>query len=211
MATLACLQLTARRLPSCLPRPGVAYTAVISNSHQQTRSIKTSRVDYSKPVTILSDLRNITSAPPPALALGIGGLIPFISAPLYMYNAGFFLPSIATAQLTYGATILAFLGGVRWGFLVKEDSSSWGQYTWSVTPSLIAWSALLVPNMMVGYATIISGLVAAFIMDIKHGGFPAWFRGLRFLLSFCAILSLVTSIAFTQVLGAKKQASDYLD
>jgi len=204
---LSCLQLTARRLPCCIPRPGAAYTAVTSNS----RSIKTSQADLSNSVTILSDLRNITSSPPPALALGIAGLIPFVSAPLYMYNAGFFLPSIATAQLTYGATILAFLGGVRWGFLVKEESSSWGQYTWSVTPSLLAWVALLVPNMMVSYTTIISGLVAAFIMDIKHGGYPAWFRGLRFLLTFCAAVSLITSMAFTQVLGAKKQASDYLD
>jgi len=205
---LSCLQLTARRLPCCIPRLGVAYTAVTSNSR---RSIKTSQADLSNSVTILSDLRNITSSPPPALALGVAGLIPFVSAPLYMYNAGFFLPSIATAQLTYGATILAFLGGVRWGFLVKEESSSWGQYTWSVTPSLLAWVALLVPNMMVSYTTIISGLVAAFIMDIKHGGYPAWFRGLRFLLTFCAAVSLITSMAFTQVLGAKKQASDYLD
>jgi len=205
---LSCLSLTARRLPCCIPRPGVTYTAVTSNSR---RSIKTSQADLSNSVTILSDLKNITSSPPPALALGIAGLIPFVSAPLYMYNAGFFLPSIATAQLTYGATILAFLGGVRWGFLVKEESSSWGQYTWSVTPSLLAWVALLVPNMMVSYTTIISGLVAAFIMDIKHGGYPAWFRGLRFLLTFCAAVSLITSMAFTQVLGAKKQASDYLD
>ena len=31
---------------------------------------------------------------------------------LLQHNAGVFLPAIATAQLTYGATILSFLGGV---------------------------------------------------------------------------------------------------
>ena len=45
-----------------------------------------------------------------ALCLGLAGLIPFVSAPLYMFNSGYFLPDVATAQLAYGASILSFLG-----------------------------------------------------------------------------------------------------
>ena len=40
--------------------------------------------------------------------------------------------------------------------------------------------------------------------------YPAWFRGLRILLLFCAILSLVSSLVFTQTLRTKKHASDHL-
>jgi hypothetical protein len=36
-----------------------------------------------------------------------------------MAQTGVFLPGVATGQLAYGATILSFLGGVRWGILVR--------------------------------------------------------------------------------------------
>ena len=212
----SCVQLTGRRCIKDLPCKSYNATQILSKTSSCSppmRHLHLTQPVLSKQVTIFSDLRNITSTPPPALTLGLAGLIPFISAPLYMYNAGFFLPDIATAQLTYGATILSFLGGVRWGLLVRGDDDlppSWSQYTWSVTPSLLAWSALLVPNLMAGYAICSAGLLAAAVLDLKQQGYPAWFRGLRFLLSFCAIVSLVTSLVFTQTLGTKKHASDYL-
>eukprot|EP00092_Neocalanus_flemingeri_P034143 GFUD01037130.1.p1 GENE.GFUD01037130.1~~GFUD01037130.1.p1 ORF type:complete len:222 (+),score=49.97 GFUD01037130.1:35-700(+) len=213
----SCVQHIVKRLVSDLPCTSYNASQILSKTSSYSPPERqfhlTPTVLKSKQVTIFSDLRNITSTPPPALTLGLAGLIPFISAPLYMYNAGFFLPDIAAAQLTYGATILSFLGGVRWGLLVQGDDDlppSWSQYSWSVTPSLLAWSALLVPNLLAGYGICSAGLLAAAVLDLKQRGYPAWFRGLRFLLSFCAILSLVTSIVFTQTLGTKKHASDYL-
>ena len=212
----SCAQLGVRRLLHELPCKSHNATQVLGKNDSCSPQVK--HLHLTPPVQmqelkVITALRNITSTPPPALTLGLAGLIPFISAPLYMYNAGFFLPDVATAQLTYGATILSFLGGVRWGLLVRGDEDlppSWSQYTWSVTPSLIAWSALLVPDLTAGYVICTAGLLAAVVLDLKQKGYPAWFRGLRFLLSFFAILSLVTSQVFTQTLGAKKHASDYL-
>jgi len=167
-----------------------------------------------KNINIKSDLKKLLTGPAPALALGLSGLIPFVSAPVYMYNAGYFLSSIATAQLTYGATILSFLGGVRWGMLVAGNGddmpANWAQYSWSVTPSLIAWAALLVPSTPGGYILCVSGLLAAAVVDLQQSSFPPWFRALRFLLSFFAVISLLTSLIFNYTLGAKKQPSDYL-
>jgi len=200
-----------RYLTSTIPH--FTKLSSVSPVDMDRRYLHQTKPTLSKQVTIFSDLKNITSTPAPALTLGLAGLIPFISAPLYMYNAGFFLPEIATAQLTYGATILSFLGGVRWGLLVHGTDllpPSWSQYCWSVTPSLLAWTSLLVPNLMGGYVICLAGLVAALVLDLKQPGYPAWFRGLRFVLSFCAVVSLVTSIVFTQTLGTKRQASDYL-
>ena len=132
-----------------------------------------------KNISVLSDLRCLPQGPGPALCLGVAGLIPFVTAPLYMANSGYFLPDIATAQLAYGASILSFLGGVRcvicikfvlspltlmlsrWGMLVSGTGDdlppSWAQFTWSVTPSLIAWTAVLVPSLIGGNVLCISG------------------------------------------------------
>ncbi len=55
---------------------------------------------------------------------------------------------MSTGQLAYGASILSFLGGVRWGMLVTPGTpitGSWLQYSYAVAPSLVAWSALLMP------------------------------------------------------------------
>ena len=131
-----------------------------------------------------------------------------------MYNSGYFLPDIAHAQLVYGATILSFLGGVRWGMLVSGAGAdlppTWSQYGWSVTPSLIAWVGLLVPSFSAGCLLTVSGLVAAAVVDLQTASYPPWFRALRFILTFFAVISLLMSVVFNNSLGSKKQPSDYL-
>ena len=123
----------------------------------------------------------------------------------------------------------------RWGMLVSgagpDLPPTWAQFTWSVTPSLIAWTAVLVPSLVVGnvlcvsgeevliyfqksifitYIQIFTGLLAAGVMDLSTKSYPPWFRGLRFLLTLFAVLSLLASSVFSYSLGSKKQPSDYL-
>jgi len=124
-----------------------------------------------------------------------------------MHNAGVFLPAIATAQLTYGATILSFLGGVRWGFLVNGGPSlppTWSQYTWSVTPSLISWMALLVPSQSVATTICVAGLITALGKDLDQHGYPAWFRGLHLILTLGAVLSLIFTLGLSMALRKKQ-------
>jgi len=154
--------------------------------------------------SILSAITGLRHSPAPALGLGLAGLIPFVAAPAYMYNAGVFLPSIATAQLTYGATILSFLGGVRWGLLASGGPHlppSWSQYSWSVTPSLIAWAALLIPNQPAATTLCVAGLATALVLDLKQQGYPDWFRGLRLILTLGAVTSLVCSLGLSMGIG----------
>lgn len=164
-----------------------------------------------KSLHILRNLRHLPSAPAPALCLGLAGLIPFVSAPLYIYNSGFFLPDVATAQLAYGASILSFLGGVRWGILVGDGKRDWAGYTWSVSPSLLAWVSLLVPDLTAGFLLTTSGLLAAAVLDLQHSSYPAWLKGLRVVLTLFAVLSLVSSTVFLHTLASKKQPSDFLN
>lgn len=132
----------------------------------------------------------------PALTLGLSGLIPFVAAPMAMAQQGVFMPGLATAQMAYGATILSFLGGVRWGILVVpqgEIRPTWMQYIWAVTPSLIAWPALLMPTVA-GCVTCMGGLGLTGYLDLIQYGYPQWFKGLRFVLTTVAILSLWSTL-----------------
>jgi len=148
-----------------------------------------------QPINILKDLRSLRRSPAPALLLGLSGLVPFCAAPAYMVAEGVYCPSLAAYHLGYGAVILSFLGGVRWGMAVEGESipQTWLQYGWSVTPALIGWSALFLP-VAAGYVTLISGLGVTCYLDLIESGYPDWFRGLRFLLTLVAVLSLWTAL-----------------
>lgn len=140
----------------------------------------------------------VRHSPTPALALGFSGLVPFVAAPVYMATTGIFDPDVAQAQLCYGATILSFLGGIRWGLTLPDGSSqppNWHNLGYSVTPPLIAWLGLLAPQS-VGVVTVIAGLGLAGYMDLAMWGYPTWFKGMRFCLTFVAVLSLWTSLVF---------------
>jgi len=150
-----------------------------------------------------SYLSDIKDGPKPALALGAAGLIPFVSAPAILICGGDvtllkgLLPIVSQGQLAYGAIILSFLGGVRWGKLAAAQpciQPSWGQFIWSVTPSLIAWPALLVPSQLVSVLMVVSGLGVCGYLDMKQSGYQPWFKGLRLVLTTVAILSLLLTL-----------------
>ena len=146
-------------------------------------------------LTVITDLKHLRHSPAPALVFGLSGLIPFAAAPAYMITSQSFCPDIAFAQLAYGASILSFLGGVRWGATLPHGSNltpDWFNLGYSVTPSLIAWVGLLLPYPA-SMLTVMSGLAGAAYMDLTMTGYPSWFKALRFLLTFVAVLSLWTT------------------
>ena len=164
----------------------------------------------SKALTIWKDVKELRSSPLPALTLGIAGLVPFTAAPVYMLIHSVYMPVMSTAQIAYGACILAFLGGVRWGITLPEESNippDWINLGYSVVPSLIAWTGLLMPPTA-GILTLIGGLGLAAYLDLTMYGYPPWFKGLRFLLTFVAILVLWSSFMCLMILPTENQNSD---
>jgi hypothetical protein len=157
--------------------------------------------------------------PIPALVLGIAGLIPFIgcaalaclpelgstmlgSSPFS--RSGGAISSNAIQQKAvfalgaYGAIILSFLGGVRWGNLLssKTHIRRWGPLLLSVLPSLIAWPALLLPA-----AWTLSVLAAGFVLQyaydvegVRQKILPIWFGKLRTILTTGATISLLAGL-----------------
>lgn len=159
--------------------------------------------------------RDDETIPVPALILGAGGLIPFVSGAAALVAAQVakspLLPPpdyFTDAIIAYGATILSFLGGVRWGAAMKADEGTpsprapdavnglMREFTLSVLPPLIAWGALLVaPSAGLGVLAI--ALVAVGLLDrfaVCDGRLPRWYGRLRLGLTVVAVSCLMAAL-----------------
>mmetsp|Transcript_5976 Transcript_5976/g.25009 ORF Transcript_5976/g.25009 Transcript_5976/m.25009 type:complete len:161 (-) Transcript_5976:80-562(-) len=98
----------------------------------------------------------------PAVALGVGGLVPFVALSRpgqeRLPHEALWLRRLRTAagrrtlnatecQVTYGCAILSFLGGPHWGFALAAAPTRLRtlQIAWGVVPALIAWPCASLP------------------------------------------------------------------
>jgi hypothetical protein len=126
----------------------------------------------------------ISDVPAPARILGFAGLIPFAVFAL----AAVFTPEPWAAPAReiladYGAVILSFMGGCRWGFAAAGmgEGPAMRPLALSVAPSLWAWVALSAqpPFDLVMLAAGLAALLGSDIALTRLGGAPAWWPGLR--------------------------------
>lgn len=153
--------------------------------------------------------------PLPALSLGLGGLIPFFACAFFAWfpaplasmlqispsgisNIDLVQQKAILALGTYGAVILSFLGGIRWGNLLsnKTKVQQWMPLTLSVVPSLIAWPALLLPSLWM-LSLLAAGFVLQYASDVeavRNKLLPPWFGRLRTILTSGATVSLLAGL-----------------
>ncbi|XP_042318789.1 transmembrane protein 69 [Sceloporus undulatus] len=154
------------------------------------------------------DMPSLKDTPKPALYLGFAGLIPFVSIPLFMAVQEAYYPELVFAQIAYGASIVSFLGGIRWGFALPEGSPAkpdWINLSNSVVPSLLAWFALLFKDdtTQAGIMVII-GLGIALHYDLALlPTYPRWFKALRAILTVIAACSLIATICIVNIYPEK--------
>lgn len=134
--------------------------------------------------------------PPAAAWLGGLGAVPFIglagSLPFVSDTARIF---VIHALVSYGATILAFLGGIHWGLAIASTRGNDSPYVLnrlivSVIPSLVGWIALLVPEP-IGLSLLAAAFAAMLWIDLQStraGHAPRWYPKLRIPLS-CAVIA----------------------
>lgn len=147
----------------------------------------------------------MSSRPVLPYVLGIAGLVPFVGlailAQFLIHQTG---EAINVFLLAYGAVILSFLGGTRWGAEIHRhpDTPNSMVLALAMLPPLAGWAALIIEVMMasdLAYAILISGLMLQFLWDaaaIRNGTFPAWYMPLRLILTLVASASLAVPVIF---------------
>ena len=131
---------------------------------------------------------NSRGIPTRAAVLGYSGLVPFaVAAALAALGDARTSQVAVDGFLVYGAVILSFLGGIRWGAASTNGNgrglvfavipSLWAAFTlWWFTPALAAWV------MVIGFA-------AMGVADRLYPGrgVPAWMSPLRTRLSIVVV------------------------
>ncbi|EDQ31759.1 Protein of unknown function (DUF3429) [Hoeflea phototrophica DFL-43] len=131
------------------------------------------------------------------------GAVPFVAMALGQA----IMPGSANAHLGgdqaflgYGAVILSFMGGVRWGAALAPSAAPTSAETMilSVAPSLAGWLALLIDRpwslllLLAGF-----GLQGAWdVASARSGALQAWFGKLRLVISTIVAGSILIVLVF---------------
>jgi hypothetical protein len=134
---------------------------------------------------------NANRIPPGPALLGYAGVLPFAGLALtVVLSAGALQDLALRAFLAYGAVILSFLGGIRWGAAARSDAPRNGEYVLSVLPSLWAWACLLAQSQMVAAWGLMAGFALLGFVDwLKPApGTAPWLVTLRLRLTAAVVL-----------------------
>jgi hypothetical protein len=131
-----------------------------------------------------------------AAIIGGFGLCPFLALSVLAHSSNAMLAIHARqALLTYGAVIVSFLGGIRFGFVIQTPPThSLKRLIQSIIPSLTGWAALLLDPFM-SSGLLVATLMGMLILDISlthHQEAPFWYPKLRIPLTLGACLSIAS-------------------
>ncbi len=137
-----------------------------------------------------------------ARLIGFIGLVPFICLSLWLYGIApthEWREGTVLLLLVYGAVILSFIGGARWGLAMAHDDTDGGDYALCIVPPLLGWLTVVTP---VPYAFAL--LAVAFA---AHGAWdsiavhqeraPHWYGRLRTVLTLVVVATMLVAFAAT--------------
>ncbi len=151
-----------------------------------------------------------TRIPPAAAFLGYFGAVPFV----FLAGAAWLVDMhdqflVLFSLVTYGAVILSFMGGVRWGLaMLNRQGPTLLPLTVSVTPALLGWLAVVllfvihtlgaylqwaVPLLILAVSFL--GLFWSDVRATAQGHAPAWYPRLRVRLTGAVVFSLLLALA----------------
>ena len=157
-------------------------------------------------MTVMSDSPIGADGPIPkaALALGWAGVLPFAAGAVGLFFvplAGLSREDLTLPVLGYGAVILSFLGGVRWGaaLSIRHEPTQARALALAVVPSLVAWVAVaLHARPLIGLALLALAHVIQGLVDVRAaaaGELVGWYGRLRVQLASAATAALVVAAA----------------
>ena len=105
------------------------------------------------------------AAPPLAVLMGFGGLVPFFICAGAAHSG--VAPWAGLALIingVYGAVILSFIGAVHWGLAIQGDRSQrW--FVWSVVPALYAWPPVVFLDARTALLALVPGFLLSWSVD----------------------------------------------
>ncbi|XP_064284809.1 transmembrane protein 69 [Passer domesticus] len=193
--------------PSLSLKPPAAHTAQLRAFHASL-PVSQRKSPAAPEAQSRGSAGSLKDCPKPALYLSLGGLVPFVAVPLAMALQGSYSPGLALAQVAYGAATASFLGGMRWGFALPENSPAkpdWLNLANGTVPALLACQALLLKDATQGALMLTVALGIALHYDISLlPTYPRWFKVLRAWGTVVMIASLLATVALKAVLEGEQ-------
>ena len=114
-------------------------------------------------------------------ALGYAGLLPFYGCAIWVSGPGLPYASIASALfVTYGAAILAFLGGTLWGYAAKIPApDKYQRLLISNLVVLFAVTAVVFASPPVAAGLLALGQLSLLLYERQQAQSLGWYLGLR--------------------------------
>jgi hypothetical protein len=141
-----------------------------------------------------------------AIALGLGGLVPFVActAAILFFPASVPVPRLVLALADYAAVILSFLGAVHWGLALAGDPlgvpaqprAQRLRLVLGVLPALTGWAALLIALVgrpMPALFLLLAGFAVTTLVETRaarSGLMPPGYLLLRQMLSAIVLLCI---------------------
>jgi hypothetical protein len=141
----------------------------------------------------------IFAMPAAPLVLTLAGVLPFAAGAGVMLAAAdqpILKAQAGLVLLVYGAVILSFLGGLRWGaeITARDEAPRAGVLVLSVLGSLAGWGIVLWAFFGgAGWPVFAAGAglhLLHGLWDVGAGGLPGWMRRARVIGAACAVAAL---------------------
>ncbi|NXU17035.1 TMM69 protein, partial [Pardalotus punctatus] len=188
-------------------KPASVYTTKLQGFHTSLHVFKKKTSAESEAESQKSP-ESLKYSSKPVLYLSLGGLIPFVAVPLAMVIQGTYCPELAFAQIAYGAATASFLGGMRWGFALPENSPAkpdWLNLANGTIPPLLACQALLFKDTTQGAVMLVLALGITLHYDTSLlPGYPRWFKVLRVVGTVVMVSSLLATVALKAFLEVEQ-------
>lgn len=137
-------------------------------------------------------------APVAVQVLGYAGLVPFAAMAIIIAATGSNASGVIRAEIAYGAAMLSFLGGARWGMAIAAGGTQhlFRPLGLATLPTLFASLVLFMPS-----PTALVALIAGFVLlliadrqDARAERIASWYWSLRLTLTLLALVALAISL-----------------
>jgi len=125
---------------------------------------------------------SVKLSPRTASLLGYAGIIPFVLAAVAIHGSWPGAALSARIFISYGAVILAFLGGIQWGLALSPGVERAAErVVIGALTSLLAWLVLFLLPPAAATVVLATAFVGLLLWERRRCpvATPAWYTGLR--------------------------------